>query len=53
LFGIARRGYYALEHVPVVNDLRAWAFFDGFVLRNNTNSTVQAYVAALRGFIVV
>ncbi|TAE82379.1 MAG: hypothetical protein EAY76_03045 [Alphaproteobacteria bacterium] len=53
VFTVARKGYYALEHVPFVNDLRIWARLDRFILRNNTNPVVQRYISKLACILVV
>ncbi|TAE82390.1 MAG: hypothetical protein EAZ74_06475 [Alphaproteobacteria bacterium] len=47
-FKVARKSYHALEHVPLVNDLRLWACLDIMVLRNSKLSVVQYYVERLR-----
>ncbi|TAE33671.1 MAG: hypothetical protein EAY65_04700 [Alphaproteobacteria bacterium] len=52
-FTVARKGYYALEYVPFVNDLRIWARLDSFILRNNTNPVVQRYISKLACLLVV
>ena len=52
-FRAARKVYYTMQHVPVVNNLGFWRAVDRFVLEGNENPVVQRYLLAIDGQPVV
>lgn len=48
IFGFVRFVYYSLENIPVVNNLRFWAWLDCMVLLDSKEPIVQSYVKALQ-----
>jgi hypothetical protein len=47
IFCAVRRVYYAMEYVPILNNLYFWSLFDSLVLTNNDNPVVVRYLASL------
>ncbi|MFK8186197.1 MAG: hypothetical protein AB8B99_22710 [Phormidesmis sp.] len=51
VFSLSRKIYFALENVPVVNNLRLWAAIDRLILGRSNHPVVQNYLAAIaQGF---
>lgn len=48
IFSLIRSVYYSLENIPVVNNLRFWAWLDCIVLKRCDNPIVCRYIQALR-----